>query len=111
MLVEALVALAIVAMMAGLVFETIAQLGDTAARAADRREATLLARSVMAAATLDARVPAIAAAGSDSGLNWQISTQPYSSEGGLALRKVTVTIVRPADGAVLARLDGLRTGS
>ena len=111
MLVEALVSLAIVAMMAGLVFETISQLGNTAARASQQREATLLARSILAAASVDTPSPAIPASGTDGDLAWSIANQPYPGEGGRALYKMTVTISRRADGRALTRLAGLKAGS
>lgn len=110
LLVEALVALAIVAMMAGLVFETTWQMARTAAQTDDRRQALLLARSVLAAASVTGQVPAIPASGSDNGLAWQVRLEPFNGveQPGVPLQQVHVVISDAAHGTRLAALDGLR---
>lgn len=108
LLVEALVALAIIAVMSTLVFTTVVQSAHTAATINQRREAMLLARSVLAAATIDSATNAIPEHGSDGAFDWQITTQSHSGEGGLQLSDVSVRIIDRASGRDLARLDGLK---
>ncbi len=111
LMVEALIALAIVALMAGVVFETVWQMGQTAARGGQQREAILLARSVMAAASVDTPAPAIAASGRDGGLDWTISSAAYGESGsGRPLRELHVIVREAGAGTVLARLDSLKVG-
>ncbi|MCH7629305.1 MAG: type II secretion system protein [Proteobacteria bacterium] len=111
LMVEALIALAIVALMAGVVFETVWQMGQTAARGGQQREAILLARSIMAAASVDTPAPAIAPSGRDGAMTWTIASNAYGEGGaGRPLRELHV-VVRDADaGVVLARLDSLKVG-
>lgn len=113
LMVEALIALAIVAIMAGVVFETVWQMGGAAARSGDQRAALLLARSVLAASTVDSPVAPIAARGRDGALSWAVSIQNWNGEndGGLTLREVRVTITDARSGVVLARLDGMKGSS
>lgn len=111
LMVEALIALAIVALMAGVVFETVWQMGQTAARGGQQREAILLARSVMAAASVDTPAPPIAPSGRDGAMTWTIASNAYG-EGdiGRSLRELHVEVRDVAAGTVLARLDSLKVG-
>lgn len=110
LLLEALVALAIVAMMSTLVFVTIAQMSNTATLMAERRRALLLARSVLAAATVDSRTRAIASQGANGDLAWSVSSDSWRPDniGSLSLAKVTVTISDRSKGTRLARLTGVK---
>lgn len=112
LMVEALIALAIVALMAGMVFETVWQMGQTAARGGEQRAAILLARSVLSAASVDTPAPAIPSSGRDGDMVWTIATDAYGEgEGGKPLRAVHVAVRAAEGGAVLATLDSLKVGS
>lgn len=110
LLLEALVALAIVAMMSTLVFVTISQMSQSSSLVAERRRAMLLARSVLAAATVDSRTRAVASQGSDGDLAWSVSSDSWRPDdvGTLPLAKVTVTITDRAKGVRLIRLAGVK---
>jgi Tfp pilus assembly protein FimT len=110
LMVEALVALAIAALMAALVFDSVWQMGRTATVAAEQRQALLLARSVLAAASVPGTTSPIAPRGADGGLAWQIESEPYSDEAadGLQLETVSVAVSDAATGRVLARLTTLK---
>lgn len=109
-MVEALIALAIVALMAGVVFETVWQMGETAARSGEQRMALLLARSILAANTIDSPVSPVSAQGQDGPLAWTVSAHNWSgeTEGGLTLRDIHVVVTDARSGTVLASLDGMR---
>lgn len=107
LLIEALVALAIVAVMASLLFGTVIQTSQAALVVGDRREAVLLARSVLAAATAQTPIPPIPDQGTDGPFSWTISRDTFSGAGGeIRLEQVVVTISRRSDGRLLARLAG-----
>jgi hypothetical protein len=110
LLVEALVALAIVSLMAALVFDTVWQMGKTAVVANEKRQALLLAQSVLAAASVPGSVSPIAPRGTDGPLTWQVASEPYTGEAsdGLQLQTVSVAISDAATGRVLARLQSLK---
>lgn len=110
LMVEALVALAIAALMAALVFDSVWQMGRTAAVAAEQRQALLLARSVLAAASVPGAGTPIAARGADGRLAWAIASEGYPGEAadGLPLETVSVAVSDAATGRVLARLTTLK---
>lgn len=110
LLVEALVALAIAALMAALVFDSVWQMGRTAATAAEQRQAILLARSVLAAACVPGTGSPIAARGTDGNLAWNIVREPRSGDAadGVALETVSVAVIDAGSGRVLARLTSLK---
>lgn len=114
LLVEALVALAIVALMAALVFDTVWQMGKTAVTASEKRQALLLAQSVLAAASVVAPASGsaspIAQRGTDGVLAWQLASEPYADAAadGLPLLAVRATISDAATGRVLVRLETLK---
>lgn len=110
LMVEALVALAIAALMAALVFDTVWQMGRTATAAAEQRQALLLARSVLAAESVPGASTPIAPRGSDGRLAWAISSEAYSGDtaGGFVLATVSVAISDAKTGRVLARLTTLK---
>ena len=110
LLVEALVALAIAALMATLVFDTVWQMGKTAIAASEKRQALLLAQSVAAAASVPGAAPPIAPHGSDGALVWTVESDAYAGEAadGLTLETVTISITDAATGHVLARLETLK---
>ena len=102
---EALVALAIAALMAALVFDSVWQMGRTSAAAAHRRQALLLARSVLAAATVPGPRSPIPARGADGRMVWSIASQGYSGAAadGIPLETISVTVSDAATGRELAR--------
>lgn len=110
LLVEALVALAIVALMAALVFDTVWQLGKTAVVASEKRQALLLAQSVLAAASVPGPAAPIAPRGTDGALAWQLASEPYGDAAGdgLPLETVRVAISESATGRVLIQLQTLK---
>ncbi len=109
-MIEALVALAIVAVMAGLVFTTVSQTSHAARIIADRRAAVLLARSVLAAATVDTATAPVPARGTDGPLAWSVTRDNYEGAGGgvTRLEQVVVTISLRSDGKMLTRLAGIK---
>lgn len=110
LMVEALVALAIAALMAALVFDTVWQMGRTDAAASEQRQALLLARSVLAAESVPGAGSAIAPRGADGRLAWSLSSEAYSGDtaGGFPLETVSVAISDAKTGRVLARLTTLK---
>ncbi|GEN99027.1 hypothetical protein NSE01_08600 [Novosphingobium sediminis] len=110
LMVEALVALAIAALMAALVFDTVWQMGRTATVAAEQRQALLLARSVLAAASVPGSGSPISPHGSDGHLSWSIASEPYAdgATDGLALQTVHVQVRDAVTGRTLARLTSLK---
>ncbi len=108
MVIEALVAVLIVAVMAGLWFETSGSAARRAVAINDRRTAMLVAQSQLA--TVGVTVPARFGSvdGRDGAYLWQIGQQPYDDAGpGVSL--VTVTVAAPGRGR-LATLQTLRFG-
>lgn len=114
LLVEALVALAIVALMAALVFDTVWQMGKTAVVASEKRQALLLAQSVLAAAIVPGPVMPISPRGTEGPLAWQVASEAFgvsnaSGAGdGLPLETVRVAITDAATGRVLVQLETLK---
>jgi prepilin-type N-terminal cleavage/methylation domain-containing protein len=110
MLIEALIALAIVAVMAAMVYDVVVTYGRTSAVAGTRRQATLLARSVLASASVSSPFPPVPATGIDNGLAWKVTSEPYQSggDGGLPLRTITVSITQNGSSGVLVRLASLK---
>lgn len=107
-LVEALVAILIVAGMSGLWFETLARSAGQQRELADRRLAMLVARSQLATVGVVTPLVPGETGGSDAGLAWRISVRPYP-EAGDGIDQIVVTVARP-DGGDLARLQSLRVG-
>lgn len=110
LLIEALVALAIVALMATLVFDTVWQMGKTATVASEKRQALLLAQSVLSAASVPGSATPISARGTDGTYAWQLAAEPYApgESGGVPLETIAVTITDAATGRVLAQLQTLK---
>ena len=107
-LVEALVAVLIVAAMAGLWFETLGGAARQQRRAADARLAMLVAQSQMATVgVINAVAPGVTS-GSDAGYDWRIEVEPQA-DAGPGLDRVTVA-VDGRDGRRRATLASLRPG-
>jgi type II secretory pathway pseudopilin PulG len=106
-LVEALVAVLIVAAMAGLWFDTLAQGVRQQRTLADRRTAMLVAQSQLAAASV--RNPSgQESSGVNAGMEWRTSIEPFPAAGE-GIERVTVTVGR-AGGTALASLQSLQFG-
>lgn len=107
-LVETLIAILIVAGMAGLWFETVAANARQQQGLADRRLAMLVARSQLATVGVLSAIAPGETTGYDAGFEWRIAIG--SSSGAPAgSRVVTVTVARPK-GVTLASLTSLRLG-
>ncbi len=107
-LVEALVAVLIVAAMAGLWFETLGQGARQQRNLADRRTAMLVAQSQMATVGVITAIVPGETTGSDAGMDWRVTVQRFP-DGGEGIDKVTVSAGRPGAGD-LATLQSLRLG-
>ncbi len=110
-LIEALIALAIIAAMTGALVETVA--ADAHARLAvdQRRAALLIAQSALDRAKGGEAIDSGRAAGSGPELAWHIDRQPYQQDAvpfaATRLEQLTVT-VEDAGGRALARLATVR---
>ena len=107
-LIEALVAVLIVAAMAGLWFETVSSGAGRQRNADDRRTAMLVAQSQLATVGVLRPVVPGETSGSDGSMAWRIAVDPHA-EAGPAVYRVRVT-VGSASGRTLARLETLRFG-
>ena len=98
-LLEVLVALALFATAAAVLFEAMADGVHAAGRSADDTRAVLVAQSILAEVSGD---PAYQPAGGETnqGYRWEVSFAPYVSdviaEGSAVLREVTVSVRAPA---------------
>lgn len=110
-LVEALIAVLIVAGMTGLLFDTLSAQARAARQLDERRAAVLVARSRLAAALAG---EAMADEGETDGLHWSLSIEPYDSgarSGPLELSLVRVEVTEPATPKrPLALLQSLKVG-
>jgi prepilin-type N-terminal cleavage/methylation domain-containing protein len=92
-LVEVIVGAAIVAAMMALTYRSIAANASAARQVAERRQAVLLAQSVLAQATASPAAAALAQTGRDGALSWQVGRAPYPGPaGGLPIEQVAVRI-------------------
>lgn len=108
-LVETLVALAVIAMMSGLFFDSISANAKLAHTVAARREAMLLAQSLLAAATAPSDARDVADSGSSRNLRWRIVRAPRGGgarDGGIPLEEVRIEV---ADRVTGRRLTSVRT--
>lgn len=110
-LAETLVATAIIAAMMGLAYQTIAANAQAARLMAERREAVLIAQSVLAEAIGPASDAGQLHGGRAGSLSWQVATNPYSTgarAGGPPLEQVTVSIFGERPQAAILTLTTLR---
>lgn len=104
-LVETLIALAIVAAMTGLYAECVGAYSRTVRLADQRRDAILLAQSLLAEATERRVGAAIPQAGRQQGLTWQVRRRAIAQgarDSGVPLREVAVEVTDAATGRRLA---------
>jgi len=109
-LVEAVIALAIIASVLGITFQTIAHAQRSAAEVEARRLAMLEARSVLAQVGVTIPLAAGASRGISEGWSWHVDISPDASETprqDVAISRVTVTVQNGAS-RTLAHLQTLR---
>jgi hypothetical protein len=104
-LVEALVAVLIIAGMAGLWFQTVNDNARQQRGLADRRTAMLVAQSQLATVGIIGAIAPGVRTGSDAGMTYAVAIAPAGE--GLSL--VTVSVARP-DGPPLAVLETMKAG-
>ena len=110
-LVETLVALAVIAASSGLLFGTISISMALSRTLAARREAVMLAQSLLAAATAPGDVPAVAAEGAAHGLAWRITHARQGGgarDGDVAVEDVRVEVRDRVTGRRLTSVHTLR---
>lgn len=110
-LVETLVALAVIAGMAGILFEAVAANAQAASGLARRREAVMLAQSLLAQATMPPGPGELAEKGEWNGLAWRFSRRPIAvgaRDSGLPLEEVRIDVVAQPGGRRLVTVRTLR---
>lgn len=110
-LTETIVAVAIMAGMTGLLYETIASNARTSQLVEQRRAAISLAQSALAQATISVPPAELQVVQGSNGYVAAISIENYDTNarsGGPPLEHVIVTVSRPPQSAILARLETLR---
>jgi hypothetical protein len=112
--VEALVAVAIVAMILAATFRVISDGATRERMNQSRRMAVLVAQSELAAVGADIPLEPGESAGFAGALVWRVDIAPYDAAGGPnsagALMKVRVSVRPRAGGPDLVELDSLRLG-
>jgi hypothetical protein len=112
-LAETLVAALIVAAMMGLTYQSIAANAQAERMIAERREAVMIAQSVLAEASGPASDAGPAQGRRRGKLSWRIASAPYSAgerQGGPPLERVTVNIYGERPNVPILFLDTLRLG-
>ncbi len=108
-LVEALVALAIIAVMSGLFFQTLSGSVQASRGIEARRLAVLIAQSQLAAA--EAGAIRSADEGDSVGMHWTVEIEPWGQgarSGSLALDRIVVSVVAPGSSRPAMTLESLR---
>lgn len=110
-LVETLVALTVIAGMAGLLFDTIAANARAARQLEQKRAAILLAHSLLAQAALPPGAGELAPEGSAQGLGWRFTHRAFGSGArsvGVPLEEVRIDILDRTSGRRLTSVRTLR---
>lgn len=110
-LVETLVALAVIAAMAGMAFQTMGSAAQAGATLAQRREAMLLAQSLLAQAGVRAAAARLADRGRWNDLVWRIERRAAPAnarDSGPGLEAMRIEIADAATGRRLASVRTLR---
>ena len=110
-LIETLVAVAVIAVMMGLFYQMVASDARVTAAVRARRQAALLAQSVLDQAGSPAAALSPVMRGESDGLAWRIERAPYrdgAQSSRAALERIVVTVAGANDGKQLLRLDTLR---
>jgi type II secretion system protein I len=110
-LVEALIASAILAMILAATFQTLQDSARRARRVADQRTALLIAQSRLAEYPLNrAPVPG-SRHGEELGYRWHVDVSPTTVTGAGTAFALSVLVTSRRDASVRARLDSLRPGA
>lgn len=113
-LIEAMVALAVIAAMAALLFAAIDANALFARNLARRREAVLLAQSLLAQATVSGGPAQVADTGATDALRWRISRIARGGGGardsGLPLYEIRIVVADRVTGRDLTSVRTLRLG-
>lgn len=108
-LVEVLVAALIIALMLGVYLDSANQSLRAERMIADRREAVLVARSALDAASATSADRDVAREGTSGRFRWQAEVQPWpSGSDGVAVERVEVMVFGPDRPRPLVRLATLR---
>lgn len=110
-LVETLVALAVIASMTGLLFETVSANASFARTVAKKREAMMIAQSLLAQMTVPGGVGAMAEQGSMHGIGWRVIHSRRGGgarDGGAPLEEVRIVVADQATGHDLSNVRTLR---
>lgn len=108
-LVEALVALAIIAAMSGLFYQTLSSSAHASRGIEARRLAVLVAQSQLAAA--EAGAIRSGDEGDSAGMHWTVAVEPWDQgarSGSLALERVQVSVTAPGSSQPVVALESLR---
>lgn len=105
-IVEVVVAAAIVAGMMALTYRTIVGNAQAGRMVAERRNAAMLAQSVLAQATASPDAASLVQTGRDGALTWQVARSAYDNGGTAPLERVAVRVSGP--NGPLITLDTLR---
>ena len=110
-LIETLVALAVIAGMSAMLFESVSTHAQAANRMAQKREAILFARSLLAQASIAAGPGELAGSGRWRDLSWRFTRR--SIDGGArdsaaALQQVRIDILDRETGRRIVRVETLR---
>lgn len=107
-LVETLIAAVIICAMLVAWLQSAATAAATERMIADRRAATLIARSALEAASAVAADPQLVSGGATTRFRWQVAIEPYADGAGPRLQRATVTVTAVATGRPLVTLSTLR---
>ncbi|MDF0487771.1 hypothetical protein PX554_06485 [Sphingomonas sp. H39-1-10] len=109
--VEALVALAIIAAMTSLLFEAISTSARAHTKIADKREAILLAQSLLAQATISQGVGDLPPSGQTNRFRWRVTNRIIDGgarDTGVPLQEVKIDVADRGSGQSLVRVQTLR---
>lgn len=114
-LLETLIAAAIIAAMTGVTYEAAASTARIEREVRDRRQATLVAQSLLAQLGVTLALEPGATTGTDGAFSWVVEIDPYgggdSTRGmGPALVAAHVSVSRPGTARPLVRLSTLKIG-
>lgn len=110
-LIEVLVALAVIAGMSSMLFDSISTHAQAASRTVQKREAVLLARSLLAQASIAPGPGELAATGHWRDLSWRFTRHDVGGgarDTAVALQRVRIDVVDRGTGRRLVRVETLR---
>lgn len=109
-LVETLIATFLISATLATTYEGVANAAATALAVTDRREAVMVAQSVLARARVPLGIAPPTAIGAEGRWTWRLATAPFSNtpDSKIRLEKVTVTVMEARSGRSVVRLSSLR---